>query len=182
MLYFHYFLTTVMKGWCKGGNVLIRNISEKVDIPLPKKYQEYVDVFDKVKDSTLPVQSTIWLPNWFATKNRATVGPILQFFSKGPWVYSKVYWWKSHNKNWTGRQEMELLGDSEYKMPKTGVEPEWLTNDHSSTYIGFGKLTHDRHLAFMHECHLAVMRESCKLWWLQLIYLYVYYHVYNNYK
>ncbi len=28
---------------------------DKVDIPLPKKYQEYADVFDKVKASTLPV-------------------------------------------------------------------------------------------------------------------------------
>ena len=49
------------------------------------------------------------------------------------------------------------------RMPKTGVEPEWSNNDQSSTYIGFGGLTHDRHLAFMHEFHLAVMRESSQL-------------------
>ena len=32
---------------------------------------------------------------------------------------------QDNNKKRTRRQELELFGDSEYKMPKTGVEPEW---------------------------------------------------------
>jgi hypothetical protein len=32
---------------------------------------------------------------------------------------------KKKYKNSTRRQELELPGDSTYKMPKTGVEPKW---------------------------------------------------------
>ena len=51
-------------------------------------------------------------------------------------------------------------------MPKTGVEPEWFFDSETHVYIAwFGCMharhligTHDRHLAFMQACHLAIMR------------------------
>ena len=36
---------------------------------------------------------------------------------------------QDNNKNGTRRQELELPGDLEYKMPKTDIEPEWFNND-----------------------------------------------------
>ena len=54
---------------------------------------------------------------------------------------------QENNKNCARIQEMILLGNSNYKMPKNGVESEWFNADQRAALYSFGGLIHDRHLA-----------------------------------